>query len=209
METTNGIIHACTIKSDSQGTLIPDEQISATIKSDALTWIHLDANEDSCREWLKKELDYLDSIIIDALLAEETRPRILEFGHGALLILRGVNLNKDAEPEDMISIRLWIDNERIISLQRRPLKAVKDIHARLLSKKGPRNLGEFIAMLVGFLFERMEPVFSDLDEQLDDIEETVMEDPDTSERTKITQIREQAIMFRRYMSPQRDAIAYL
>ena len=46
----------------------------------------------------------MDSIITDALLADETRPRIVEFESGFLLVLRGVNLNEHAKPEDMISI---------------------------------------------------------------------------------------------------------
>ena len=48
-------------------------------------------------------------------------------GEGVLLILRGVILNENASPEDMVSIRLWIDPHRIISLQRRKLKAVGDL----------------------------------------------------------------------------------
>ena len=55
----------------------------------------------------------------------------------------------------------------------------------------------------------MEPVFSDLDEKLDDAEEKVMEQPDTELRQEITAIRKQAILFRRYIAPQRDVIAAL
>jgi zinc transporter len=142
-------------------------------------------------------------------LAEETRPRIVEFDEGALMILRGVNLNENAKPEDMISIRLWVDQHRIISVQRRPLKATKDIQSTLQEGKGPKNAGDFICALASRLFERMEPIFSDLDERLDDAEERVVDNPDISERQQITVIRKQAIMFRRYIAPQRDVIAHL
>ena len=204
-----GILHACTIEGDGLGKVLTGEAISKTIHDDALAWVHLDANDPSTRTWLEREVSYLDHIILDALLAEETRPRILEFESGVLLILRGVNLNENAEPEDMISIRLWIDQHRIITIRRRPLKAVQDIRENLMAGKGPKDSGEFIAALASRLFERMEPVFSDLDEQLDAIEERVMEAPDKSERTEITDVRKQAIMFRRYIAPQRDVISYL
>ncbi len=209
MPDNQGIIHALTIEGDGKGTALTGSAISKTIKEETLAWVHLDATNPASREWLKKEITYLDNIIVDALLAEETRPRILEFEEGALMILRGVNLNKDAAPEDMVSIRLWVDAHRIISVQRRPLKATIDIKDRLLEGKGPKNSGDFIIALALRLFERMEPVFSDLDEQLDDIEEQVMESPDTSERQEITNVRKRAILFRRYIAPQRDVISHL
>ncbi len=204
-----GILHACKIEGDGHGAPLTGDAISKTIKDDALAWVHLDANDPASRTWLEREISYLDHIIIGALLAEETRPRILQFEEGALLILRGVNLNENAKAEDMISIRLWVDQHRIISLQRRPLKAIKDIQERLKDGKGPKNSGDFVVALTSRLFERMEPVFSELDERLDDAEERVMEAPDTAERQPITEIRKQAIIFRRYIAPQRDVIAHL
>ncbi len=155
------------------------------------------------------EIQILDPLIIDALFAEETRPRILEFDNGALLIMRGVNLNTDAEPEDMVSIRLWVDGSRIISVRKRRLKAVTDLRERLEVGLGPRSAGDFLTQLAARLFERMEPVFSELDERLDDAEEKVMEEADARFRSKITEIRKQAIVFRRYIAPQRDVIAAL
>jgi zinc transporter len=209
MEKSDHVIHSYRINGDGSGSVLEDKSISKAIKGDSLAWVHLDASNPESRTWLEKELTYLDNIIINALLADETRPRILEFEEGALLILRGVNLNKNSEPEDMISIRLWIDQHRIISVRRRKLKAVADIRERLEAGKGPKNSGDFINALTSRLFERMEPVFSGLDEDLDDVEERVMEEPDTKERQEISSIRKQAIMFRRYIAPQRDVIAHL
>ncbi len=209
MENTRGVIHACTIEGTGEGRILSGDDVPAIIKADTPAWVHLDGTAPASRSWLEQELTYLDSIIVDALLAEETRPRIVEFDEGVLLILRGVNLNEEARPEDMVSIRLWIDQHRIVSVQRRPLKATKDIQERLRLGKGPKNSGEFIATLASRLFERMEPTLSELNEKLDDIEEKVMETPDISERQDITTFRKQSILLRRYIAPQRDVIAQL
>lgn len=210
MQSDEGILYALTIEGNGQGQILEGDDISQAVKDDdVLAWVHLDINNRENRRWIEKEVSYLDHIIIDALLAEETRPRILEFEGGVLLILRGVNLNKNAQPEDMISIRLWVDSHRIISVQRRPLKAVRDIQQLLMDGKGPKNSGDFVTMLAGRLFERMEPVLTELDERLDDIEERVIDDPEPDERQDITTIRKKAIMLRRYIAPQRDVIAHL
>lgn len=209
MPNSAAIIHGCSIDEKGGGKALSGDALSDLLKDKKLAWVHLDATKPETRKWLEAEVSYLDHIILDALLAEETRPRILEFDQGALLILRGVNLNDDADPEDMVSIRLWVDASRIISIQRRPLKAVKDLHERLIEGNGPKDAGEFVAGLVARLFERMEPIFTELDERLDDIEEEIMENPDIEERHEITDIRKKAIMFRRYIVPQRDVIMHL
>lgn len=191
------------------GNPLQGNSIRAELADDNLAWVHLDARHLDTREWLTHEVPYLDSVILDALLADETRPRVIEHDIGMLLILRGVNLNDDEDPEDMVSLRLWIDPHRIISIRRRHVKAVRDIEQQLQENKGPKDAGDFLVALTYRLFERMEPVFTALDAATDEIEEEVMENPRTTERQAIIAIRKRAIMLRRYIVPQRDVIALL
>lgn len=191
------------------GKALTSKAISERIKDDALAWVHMDVNHPDTKGWCENEISYLDSFVVGALLAEETRPRITEIDGGAMIILRGVNLHENANPEDMISIRLWVDKHRIISLQRRQLKAVLDIEEKIKAGKGPKDSAQFVCMLVSRLFEHLEPVLTQLDELTDDVEEKILENPDTSLREKIIDIRKKAIMFKRYMAPQRDAIGQL
>lgn len=203
------ILYAAAILGDGTGQVLERTEAASHARDDELAWVHLDGRHPDTRSWIENELDYLDPLAIDALLAEETRPRIVEFDRGALLILRGVNLNQDAQPEDMVSIRVWIDAHRIVSVQLRPLKAVRDIQDRLAAGTGPKHSGEFIAMLSARLFERMEPVMTDLHMALDDVEEEVLDEPSVSARQTVVSLRRQAIIFRRYFAPQRDVIAQL
>ncbi|MCB9991166.1 MAG: zinc transporter ZntB [Rhodospirillales bacterium] len=205
----NGIIYAFKLDGKGGATHLQGEEISKELKGKSLTWVHLDRTNPGAREWLEREITYLDQIIIDALLAEETRPRILEFDQGAMLILRGVNLNDNAEPEDMVSIRLWIDKHRIISIRRRKLRAVNDIRTSLEENRGPKNAGDFLVTLTNRLFERMEPSMTALYEKMDDLETKILDDPDISERQGIIDLREEAMTYRRYMAPQRDVMVHL
>lgn len=191
------------------GKSVSDKAIARELKNESLAWVHLDLSHPDTKPWLHEKISYLDPFVVDALVAEETRPRVAEIGDGALIILRGVNLNENADPEDMVSIRLWIDAERIISVQRRQLKAVLEIEERILAGRGPKNSGDFINMLVARLSEKMAFVLTELDDATDDVEEKILENPDTAFREKIIDIRKEAIVLRRYMAPQKDAIAQL
>lgn len=203
------IIYGCSINGDGSGEILSDTALTDRLRSDDLAWVHLNLEHPGTRAWLEENVSYLDPVIIDALMAEETRPRMLEIDDGMLLILRGVNLNENEDPEDMVSIRMWIDEHRIISVRRRKLKAMQDTRENLLAGKGPKNSGDFLSFVTSRLMERMEPVFTDLDERLDDVEERIIEQPDISERQTVIEIRQQAIIFRRYIAPQKDVMAQL
>lgn len=180
-----------------------------TLTGRAFIWHHLDVNHPATREWLTSQIPHHDPYVIDALLAEETRPRMTEVQDGFILILRGVNLNEQADPEDMVSIRLWVEKNRVISLRRRKLKAVTDMEESIQEGKGPRDSAQFICMLMARLLRRIEPILEKLDEATDDIEDDILSSVDVSLREDIIDIRKQAIVFRRYMIPQRDAIDQL
>ncbi|MDE0292107.1 MAG: zinc transporter ZntB [Candidatus Dadabacteria bacterium] len=209
MDIQDHILFAHKFDGKGGGTSLTGDAVAEEAKDSALAWVHLDGDRPETRTWLEKEIAYLDPFVVQALLADETRPRMTQIDDGVLLILRGVNLNEDATPEDMVSIRLWIDKSRIISVRKRKSKAVWDIEERLKSGKGPKDAGQFVCMLTARLFERMEPTLTALDETTDDIEENVLDYANTELREAIINVRKQAIMFRRYMAPQRDAVGQL
>ncbi|MBL6665128.1 MAG: zinc transporter ZntB [Rickettsiales bacterium] len=207
---TNGpILKSYCLAKKRLGQPLSDVDIITEIKSKNLAWIHLDANHDKTKTLLTKECEYLDSIIINALLAEETRPRVECVNDGLFLIVRCVNLNDNSDPEDMISIRMWIDPHRIITIEKRNTKSINDVETSILSGNAPKTSGDFLCLLLSCVFNKMEPILGSLDEIMDNVEEELIENPTTDLRNKLTNIRKQAIIFRRYMIPQRDAFSNL
>lgn len=203
------IIFAYGLNGDGTGEALSGDAISEGVKEDRLAWVHLDARHESTEKWLATELNYLDPFIASALTADETRPRMTQVGNGAIIILRGVNLNVGADIEDMVSIRLFIDQHRIISLQMRDLKAVTTLENNIKAGKAPKNAGHYLCQLINQLTGRFETVLSDLDDLTDDIEEKLLTHADTGLRQDIVNIRKKAIIFRRHMSPQKEAISQL
>ena len=114
---TDESIFAYGFDSKGNGILLFGKAISEYIKSDALAWMHFDLTNANAQSWIRKELPYLDPFIAEALLAGETPPRMTQIEDGAILILRGVNFNPDEKQEDMVSIWMWSDTVRIITVQ--------------------------------------------------------------------------------------------
>ena len=173
-----------------------------------LAWIHLNYTDALARDWLLRS-DLLDKPVAESLLDEETRPRVLHHGTGLLLTLRGVNLNPGAEPEDMVSIRLWIEEGRIISTRKRRLKSVKEIQSMLEAGEGPRSSGEFLATLLRLMTDNIGAVIEELEDRMAEVEEQIVEHHGAKAREILADLRRQAIALRRYLSPQREALSRL
>ncbi len=171
--------------------------------------MHLDRNHPDTRAWLDQAISFLDPVIIDALLEEETRPRIVVIGDGAIIILRAINHNPGSDPEDMVSFRLWIDAKRIISLQGRPIRAMDDVVKILRGKTCPRNSGEFLTIMLETLLDPMQPVLTEIEDDIDATEEKMMIKPSHQLSKELTDIRRSAILLRRYIAPQREVFGQL
>ena len=180
----------------------------AALDGNADSWVHLHLEGSRTKHWIQQESG-VPEIVAEALMYEETRPRCTPVGDGLLINLRGVNLNPGADPEDMVQMRLYIDKDRVISVRRRRLMAVQDIRDRLASGNGPENSAEFLVEITTKLIERMGPVIADLDDAIDDIEDRVLSQTDAALRGELWQARQQAIALRRYIAPQREAMARL
>ncbi len=173
-----------------------------------IAWLHFDRNAADASRAVMESLG-IEEVYIDALLAEETQPRAVAARNGLLVILRGVNTNPGSNPEDMVSLRLWLQENRIISVRSRPLGSVQDIRERLDAGNGPRSTGDFLVAVADRLVERMGPVIDGLSESLDHLEDSLETLSPRAAREDLRTVRQQAIILRRYLAPQRDVLGRL
>ena len=172
-------------------------------------WLHLNIHNKEAQRWIRSR-DDIPIAAQSALLAGETRPRVSHFDAGLVVNLRGVNLNEGADPEDMVSLRIWLDGRRIITTRRRRLKAAQDLRAELVA--GTTTLessGALVSKLATRLTARMEPYVLEIADEVDALEDTMLKGAGVGIRPKLADTRQAAVMLRRYIAPQRDALTRL
>lgn len=174
-----------------------------------VTWIHLDRTDPGAQQWLRERAG-VSTDAADALLEEDTRPRLAGFGAARLAILRGINLNPGAEANDMIAVRCLVEEHRIITLRMYRVMAIRELRQALNRGEGPRTPGGILAEIASSLVNFIEPVVADLRDKVDALEDLV-EDPKAKDPDgdAISEARRDAIFLRRFIAPQRDAIALL
>jgi zinc transporter len=204
----DGLVAAWMMDGRGGGRIIGWDEIRGWTPDEGLVWVHLDLTAKGARRWLRRE-GGLEHHMAEALLAEETRPRALAAAGGLLVILRGVNTNPGEDPEDMVAIRIWIEGNRIISTRRRRLLSVQDMREDLTAGRGPTSPGDFLVRLADRMVFRMSDVIDELDAKVTELEEAVLAEESHALRARLADLRRKAILLRRYLSPQREALSRL
>lgn len=170
----------------------------------ALVWTHLTLADDAVRAWLQQRAR-LPRVILDALTANETRPRCEAVGDGAVINLRGLS-TKGAEQDDALaSIRIYALAGRIWSVSRQPLDAIERTCAAVKAGK-VRDPGDLVTAIATAITEELDPVVADLGDSLDDCEEALDAHRAFALRRAVTRVRIDAIGLRRFVLPQRVAL---
>jgi zinc transporter len=174
---------------------------------DGPRWFHIDYSHASAEQWLAEQ--DLPEVIVTSLVRADTRPRTLMFDTGALVFLRGINTNPGADPEDMVSLRMWIESDRLITVRQRKLLSIQDLRSEIETGQGPKNIPELVVDLIERLADRVATFVDQIEEQVSDIESELNQATHSSLRLQISELRRQTALVRRYLAPQREALESL
>ncbi|HSC82878.1 MAG TPA: zinc transporter ZntB [Pseudomonas sp.] len=206
-----GLVHAFVLDGQGGARNISREALDdLQLQAEESLWLHWDRSHALTQRWLREQSG-VSEFACDLLLEENTRPRMLPLPADELLLfLRGVNLNPGAEPEDMVSVRIFADPRRVISLRLRPLRATEELIALLEQGRGPKTAAELILQLAHFLADRVDAVIEGLSEVIEAQEEGLDRDerymPDHG---LMLHVRWRAANLRRFLAPQREIYGQL
>ncbi|UZE30658.1 zinc transporter ZntB [Pseudomonas asplenii] len=206
-----GLVHALVL--DGKGgarSIARTELDDLQLQPQESLWLHWDRSHPQTRTWLRNSSG-LSDFSCNLLLEENTRPRLLPLPDSELLLfLRGVNLNPGAEPEDMVSVRIFAAAQRVISLRLRPLRATDELLVLLEEGQGPKTAAELILYIAQHLTMKVQELIGELSEVVDAEEEKADSDERyCPEHGAVVQIRRRAAGLKRFLAPQRDIFGQL
>ena len=187
------------------GRELTDAEVASWTPADGVLWVDLNLNSRPGRQWLA-EGGLISDNVTSILLAEETRPRSLAIDDGLVVIMRGINMNPGAVPDDMVAVRMWLGRDCIVTSRRRKVLSVRDVRDDLLARQGPKSAGQFLIALTATLATRIEAAVENIENLLGELGERLGSGDIAAVRTELGILRRQAAAIRRHLSPQRDAI---
>lgn len=198
------VIYGLTL--DGKGGMVP-LPAGSPLPGSSPAWLHLDYGNPEAARWLL-QTPLLSEVARESLLGQSSRPKLVRMGESVLLILRGINHNKDHRPEEMVALRIFITPDLIISSRRRPLLSELDVFNQLKLGGGADSPSDWLVEVCDALTDRAGEFVEELHDQILDLEELVLL-RDLPANGRLALIRKQLIMIRRYLSPQRDLVARL
>ncbi|MEN3976532.1 CorA family divalent cation transporter [Emcibacter sp. SYSU 3D8] len=202
-----GLISAYRFDGQGRARLVDWDDLTAAGQGSGFVWIHLQQNAAYTRQWLTRESG-LDPVVVEGLLARQSRPRCTEFVNGLMLDLRGINLDPTCE-EEMTPLHVWIEARRLITVRLYRIKATRDIREQLAAGHVPTSIGGLLARLTHRLIERVEPAITAIDDDMDMLEHDMVEDRSAATRARLNGLRRRAVALHRYVAPQQMALARL
>ncbi|EJL6394218.1 zinc transporter ZntB [Vibrio navarrensis] len=163
-------------------------------------WYHCERHHPDIRHWLIDNQVPLSTI--NHLLADETRPSFHRYDDESfMLILRGVNMNENATPEDMLSVRILYFNGCLISTRKISSKAISEIRETLTQHKGPQTLGDLLLAIIDGLTGKMQSYLQTIEDQIERFE------LDTEQIGDVIEVQKSLLSVKRFIRPQQYAIA--
>jgi zinc transporter len=176
---------------------------------DGAQWLHMCINHKETGTYLM-DVAMLDDLVVDAMIEEDTRSRVRISDDGIMVLLKAMHISQDmANPEDMVSIRVWIDHARVITTREADVDPIIALHARLDEGEGSATPGEFLADLVEEHFDEIDEHIEALEDAVNRIEEMVYRHNTEAACPSMAQTQSRISGFLRHLGPQRAVLEQL
>jgi len=172
---------------------------------DGFLWEHVELTQEDSSLLEGRDLP---DVVLTALVASETRPRCEQIGGGAFINLRGPALDPSGSEDRLVSIRAWAQGNRVLSVSRRALSATRSVVSAMRSGR-LTDPGDLVSTFCQTISSELDPAIAGLGDEVDDCESQLQPDNIYQLRRRITHSRSEAIAFRRFIAPNRDALATL
>lgn len=204
MNTDTAFLSAYVISANGKATEQPRFTSASPVGPGEFLWLHLQCDAPDADQLLS-QIPLSDGVA-DALCVPETRPRAMQIEDGVLIYLRGINKNPDADPEDMVSLRIWCQPGLIITARRkhRRLMSIQSLQQDVANNQAPTTPTNLLLEVITRLANGIHDMVDEIDDELVSFETD--ERLTTQDRQALVSLRRQSASIRRFLSPQRDAL---
>lgn len=204
-DTDNAFLWGFIRRSGVTETIIQLDQLNhQRVEDSNVVWVHLRSDLSRSRKSMQA-LGLADQVI-DVMCADETRPKAYAFADGLVIYLRGINHNQHADPEDMVSLRVFLSDKLVVTARKRDrgLKSAMTLKEQCQAGEGPESAQGLFCSLLNEMANTVGDMVDELDATLS-AQETELATHNES-RQILANVRRQSAAIRRYLAPQKEAL---
>ncbi len=183
---------------------VDHDVIQRHLESDEFFWLDVMHPGDAGVEWLAETFD-LHPLVQDDLRSFGQRPKLDPYDTYSVLVVYGAAPDEDG----VVEVHCILAEHYLITVRRDEAPCFDSLWARYLGdepiKPGPLLLYRVVEGLVDSFY----PSLSELDDQLEVIEDTILSGPDTAQLREVLQMKRRLLALRKVIGPERDLFAQI
>jgi zinc transporter len=109
---------------------------------------------------------------------------------GLVIVLRGINRNAGANPADMVSVRFWVEPDRMISVRQRKVMSASKALAFLERGDGPATIADLLTRLIELLADGIAVFVDDIEARIEKYDSEVETADPATVRSEISEVRQ-------------------
>lgn len=168
-------------------------------------WIHFDYLDPKSIAWINAT-SLLPDIAKLALTSRSQTANEIRFDtkDAMLVVLKGVNITPGDKPDPIVSLRFYITANYIISTRHQKVNAISELKEDLDKNIGPVDVADWLVQISDILANYANAAVEQVHSQVILLEDSVLSQQEIAPHRKIGLIRQQLILLRRNITPQRD-----
>jgi len=187
-------------------------ECSDYMKRDSVTWINVDGlhNTDIISEI--GDIFNIHPLVLEDIVNTRQRPKLEEFGDQVFISLKMLGVQEDRKSMVMEQVSLVMGKGWVISFQEQKGDVFDSLRNRIMQNQGltRKNGSDFLLYrLLDLIVDNYFFVAEFFGETLEELEEDVLENPDTKNLHRIQSIKKLMIQFKRNTSPLREVVNML
>lgn len=174
-------------------------------------WVDLDEAQDQ-EIWQLGELFGFHPLAIEDCINVRQRPKVEIFDDHLFIVMRDPDLELIRQGEPALELDIFLGRNFLVTIHKQPMGCVNTAAGRL--ETGPeRLLGQgpdvLAHLIIDLLVDDHVEVLDRLDEEIAELEDRAIEEPDQEVLNQIAELRKVLLYLQRLMAPQREAIRSL
>lgn len=168
-------------------------------------WLHFNLADTRACNWLSS-CDSMPADARDLLLGSDSHIRSENFSSGVALVIGDLFHDFKEDPEELGVLRLYLDNQRLITGRGHPLKSIDRLRHELTSGMPFGSSLEVFARLIQDLGDSMHQVIKQQNDKVDDAEDQILAGHLHNQGSRLGQIRRLLARLRRHLFANRQAL---
>lgn len=181
---------------------------TANVSEGRPIWLHFNLADARAKLWLE-ERSGLSEAVARTLLEPEPRIHIELTGGALVAVLADLHHDFDRDPEGLGSIRIYVDDRRVISVRRDRLRTADRMRRDLLKGAPIETPGDLFVHFLERLDGTVNEAVDALGREVDHAEDEILADRYQSQVSVVGRVRRALARLRRHMAATRAGLAAL